>query len=114
MLFLHVLPILHAVFVAGKLCHVLNACGHVEKLLWIGAEVEVLLVVPDACGVFVVDVCVVVIDILAVLAIQELSIATLKVNLQPAVGVGHCPEVAGSNAYLWNGLGISALGEGTR
>ena len=90
-----------------------NTSSDVETLLRIGAEVEVFLVIPDACRVFVVGVTIVVVDILTVLAVQELTVSTLEVNLQPSLGEGYCPEVGSADAYLWDGLGIGAFGKST-
>lgn len=103
------------VFVTGasELCDMLDAGSDEEALVGVGAEVEVLLVVPDAGGVELVGVAALKEAVLAVVAVEELAVAEVEAELQPVAGVGHGPEAVGAEVHLGNGLGIVALGEGT-
>ena len=59
----------------------LNACGDKDWFLRIGAEVEVFLVIPDACSIYVVYDAVGIKGILAILAVYEFAVAAVKVYL---------------------------------
>ena len=85
-----------------------DANGDEDGFLGIAAQIQVFLVVPDVLGVGPVDVVLLEL-VLAEPAVQELTVAEVEIDLQPFLGIGHCPESLGAEVHLREGLRVGAL-----
>ena len=72
-----------------------------------------LLVIIGTCGIFQVDTLCLEEFLLAIVAVEELSVPGTKVGLKPALSIGYVPEAVCTNVNLRDGLGVGAFDKRT-
>ena len=113
LLLAHHLACLGAIACAAKLRHMFDADGDEDGLFRIAADIEVFLVVENACGVVPVAATLPIELLFAIVAVHEFSIAEISTHLHPALGIGHRPETVCAHMHLRYGFGVIAFGERT-